>query len=388
MKILISGGGVAGLTLAYWLHRYGQTPVVVERAARTGVGGYGVDFFGTGYDIAERMGLTAQFQPRRIPADSVVFVDDAGRERARLDRTLVERIVRGPSLPMMHAALEQVLAEAVSDHVEIRHERSISALREHPGGVDVRFVDGAQETFDLLIGADGVHSLTRRLVFGPEPDFARYLGYHMASYPLADEFDLGPVRTHYTAAGRQVVVYRTDVPGQVIALFLFKAPHAGNIPRTERLGRLRTAFAGMGWITQRLLDRAPEDGSIFMDAMSQIVVPTWHRGRVALVGDACGCMTLVSAQGVSMAMAGAYLLAQALHEYGGDHRRAFERYQSRMRPEIVRRQRTARYAARTIVPSNRFAVSAQHSVMRLVMRPAFAPVLRRQFGAGSILAGG
>ncbi|MFD1938449.1 FAD-dependent monooxygenase [Nonomuraea mangrovi] len=388
MRILISGGGVAGLTLAYWLHHHGFTPVVVERSPQGRVGGYGIDFFGTGYDIAERMGLVQRLERGRIPADSVTFVDADGRVRARLKRTLVENVVRGPSLPVMHGTLEKALAGTISGLVEIRHEQTITEVRQAGDGVAVTFADGREEGFDLLIGADGVHSVTRRLVFGPERDYARHLGYHLACYPLPDDHDLGPTRIHYTRRGRQVVVYRTDRPGEMIALFLFKAQDEGGVPRAARLARLRDEFAGMGWITQRLLDGAPADEPVFMDTMTQIVMPGWHQGRVALVGDACGCMTLVSAQGVSMAMGGAFLLAEALGRHRGDHRAAFAAYERRMLPEVTRRQRNARAVARTLIPSTRLGTSTQHLVMRLLARKAFAPVLRRRFGAGSILAVG
>lgn len=386
MRVLVSGGGVSGLTLAYWLQVHGFTPVVVERAPAGTVGGYGIDFFGTGYDIAERMDLVSRLTSRRIPADSVSFVDDTGRERARLDRSLVEIIVRGPSLPVMHGALEQALAWAVRDRVEVRHEQRIHEVRQSQAGVDVTFVDGTNETFDLLVGADGVHSATRELVFGDEREFVRHLGYYLASYPVVDDIDLGPVRTHYTEAGRQVVYYRTDNPGEAIALFLFKAGDEGTIPRAQRASRLRSEFAGMGWHTPRLLDQLPADGNVFMDAMTQVVMPTWSRDRVALVGDAAGCLTLTSAQGVSMAMGGAFLLADALHELGGDHVRAFAQYQRLMVPEVRRRQRTGRAMARTLVPAGRVSTRMQHLVVRALARERFAPVLRRQLGAGSILA--
>ncbi|MEU7894030.1 FAD-dependent monooxygenase [Nonomuraea sp. NPDC049152] len=388
MRILISGGGVAGLTLAYWLHHRGFTPVVVERSPEGQVGGYGIDFFGTGYDIAERMGLVQRLEQGRIPADSVAFVNEAGRVRARLERRLVEEVVEGPSLPVMHGTLEQALAGTVNGNVEIRHQQTITEVRQSDDGVAVTFADGREEDFDLLIGADGVHSATRRLVFGPERDYARHLGYHLACFPLPDDHELGPTRFHYTSQGRQVVVYRTDRPGEMIALFLYKARDEGVIPRAARLARLRKEFAGMGWITPRLLDGAPADASIFMDSMTQIVMPGWHHGRVALVGDACGCMTLVSAQGVSMAMGGAYLLAKALHRHLGDHRAAFAEYERRMLPEVAHRQRNARAVARTLIPSTRLGTSTQNLVMRLLARKVFAPVLRRRFGAGSILAAG
>ncbi|KAB8196255.1 NAD(P)-binding protein [Nonomuraea phyllanthi] len=384
MKVLISGAGIAGLTLAYWLRRHGHEPVVVERAPHGRLGGYGVDFFGTGYDVAARMDILDRLTPYRLPVDTVAFVDASGRPGARMTEALLDRIIKGPHLPLMHTTLEGALLDAVGDDVEIRFGESIAAVRDTGTAVEIDFTGGGTQRFDLLVGADGIHSRTRELVFGPEPGFAHYLGCRLASYPVADRYDWGRVRAHYTEPGRQVVVYPTGEPGELVALFLFRSSHSGNVPRAERPELLRSRFGGMGWLTPSLLADAPDGESIFMDTMTQIVMPSWHRGRVALVGDACGCMTMVSAQGVSMAMAGAYLLAEAL-ESERDHERAFARYQERMHGEVTRRQRNALRFTRTLVPASRAGLVAQNLVSRVIMRETFAPVLRSQFGAGSIL---
>ncbi|MEV0143870.1 MULTISPECIES: FAD-dependent monooxygenase [unclassified Nonomuraea] len=385
MRVLICGGGVAGLTLAYWLRHAGIEPVVVERAPHGRLGGYGIDFFGTGHDIADRMGIIDRLTPHQLPVDSVDFVDASGRAGAQLTRALLNEIVQGPHLGLMHTTLEGALLDAVQENVEIRFGETITAVHDTGTAVEIDFAVGGTQRFDLLVGADGIHSRTRELVFGPEDRFVRHLDCHLASYPVPDRYGWGRVRAHYTEPGRQSVLYPTGEAGELIALFLFKAPQVASVPRAERLNLLRAAFRGMGWITPSLLADAPASESIFMDTMTQIVMPAWHRGRVALVGDACGCMTMMSAQGVSMAMAGAYLLAEALASEG-DHARAFARYQARMHREVTRRQRTALVLARSLVPGSRAGLTAQRLANRLIMRKAFAPVLRHQLGATSILS--
>ncbi|WP_308164232.1 FAD-dependent monooxygenase [Nonomuraea sediminis] len=385
MRILISGGGVAGLTLAYWLRRRGMEPVVVERSPHGRLGGYGIDFFGSGYDVATRMGIIDRLEARPLPVDSVDFLDAAGRPTARLTPALLDRIMRGPHIALMHTTLEEALLDAVRDDVEIRFGRSLSEVRQSESAVDVTFDDGGRESFDLLVGADGIHSRTRELVFGAEAAYARYLGVHLASYPIKDRYGWGRVRAHYTEPGRQAVVYPSGEPGQLVALLLFTTQDTRPAPRERRFEVLRDRFAGMGWITPSLLEEAPE--SFFMDVMAQIVMPAWHRGRVALAGDACGCMTMVSAQGVSMAMAGAYVLAEELSREGG-HERAFRGYQARMLPEVARRQRNALVFARSLVPETPAGVRTQRLLSKVIMRNAFAAVLRRQFGVDSVLPRG
>ncbi|GAA0950184.1 FAD-dependent monooxygenase [Nonomuraea longicatena] len=383
MRVLISGAGIAGLTLAYWLRHRGIEPVVVERAPNGRMGGYAVDFFGTGYDVVERMGILDRLRSHRLPIDRVEFVGAPGRPGTRMSEALLGRVYHGPYLPLMHSTLEATLLDAVAD-VEIRYADSIAEVDDTGADVEVGFASGGSERFDLLVGADGIHSLTRELVFGPESRFLRPVGCSLASYPVTDRYNWGRMRAHYTEPGRQVAVYPSDERGKLIALLVFRSPHNENVPRGLRTDLLRTRFGGMGWLTSALLAEAPAGESVFMDRMAQIVMPSWHRGRVALIGDACGSMTLVSAQGVSMAMAGAYILAEELASDAG-HERAFARYQARMYPEVRRRQNNALLYARLLVPATPAGVTAQSLVSRVLARQAFAPLLRRQFGSESIL---
>lgn len=379
MRVLISGGGVSGLTCAYWLDRAGHTPVVVERAPAGPLGGYGIDFSGTGYDVAGRMGILEQLSARQLRSDSIAYVGSSGRVDARVDRPLAEKVLGGPYLALMHTTLEEVLAVVLQDKVEMRHEQGIAQVQQTDGGVQVTFVDGTQEGFDALVGADGVHSRTRGLVFGPKARWARHLGLTMACYPVPDIAGLTDARVHFAEPGRQTVLYPTDTIGTSVALFLYRARPHDTVPRRERAARLRATYAGAGWHTAELLARAPEDGFL-MDALTQIVMPRWHRGRVVLIGDACGALTLASAQGASFAMAGGYLLAEALATHPHDHRAAFAAYEERMRPVVDNRQRRTRTFARSLVPATRVGHGVQRLATRLILRDACAPLLRRGFG--------
>jgi len=384
MRVLISGGGIAGLTLAYWLHQYGWVPVIIDQAEEIRRDGYAIDFFGTGYDVAERMDLITRLQPQQIPFDYVAFVNGAGEPVAKLDIALMRKVMDGKYMALMHWTLEDVLHEAVGDDVEMRFGCSLAAIQQGPQAVTASFTDGTTDTFDLLIGADGIHSNTRKLVFGPEEQFGRYLGYSFASYRLPDRYGISHAWKNYTEPGRQAGAYCSNNEGEIITLFLYTTADEGHISHEQRLPRLRRAFAGMGWITSQLLEDTPDPEAIFMDTVTQIQMPTWHQGRVALVGDACGCPTLLSGQGASLAMGGAYVLARALHE-GVDYQEAFRRYERFVRPYVKERQKNAHDFAKTFVPASRLGLAVQQVLLKLLLRDAFTGLLRRQFGAESLL---
>lgn len=379
LRVLISGGGVAGLTCAYWLEQAGHTPVVLERAAAGPLGGYGIDFSGTGYDVAGRMGILDQLRDQQLRSDSIVYVSPSGRVDARVDRNLAEKVLGGPYLALMHTTLEEALAKALRDNVELRHQQSIAQIRQTDTDMEVVFADGTAESFDVVVGADGVHSRTRELIFGPEACWARHLGFSMACYPVPDIAGLTNARIHYAEPGRQTVLYPTDTVGTSVALFLYRDRPHGRVPRSERAQRLRSRYTDAGWHTPELLAQAPEDGFL-MDALTQITLPHWHRGRVVLIGDACGALTLASAQGASFAMAGGYLLAEALAARPRNHVAAFAAYQAQMQPVVDKRQRHTRAFARTLVPGTRTGHGVQRLVTRLILRDAWAPLLRRGFG--------
>jgi 2-polyprenyl-6-methoxyphenol hydroxylase-like FAD-dependent oxidoreductase len=384
MRVLISGGGIAGLTLAYWLQQYNIPSVVIEQANEIRREGHGIDFVGTSYDVASRMGLIDRLAAQQIPFEAVVYVNKDGKSIARLDAALTRNIYEGKYMGLMHATLAEVLYEALEETVEVRFGRWIAALEAGPDAVEVTFNDGTTESFDLLIGADGVHSATRALVFGPEEQFSRSLGYTIAIYRLPDRYGIGRTYKLYTEPGRQVVAYGTNIEGELLIFFLYQTAKPEHVPREQRLSRLREVFAGMGWLTEQFLSDVSPSQKVFMDAVIQIQMPTWHRGRVALVGDACDCPTLFAGQGASLAMGGAYLLARALHECA-DYQQAFGRYEQQMYATVQAEQKSGRSFAKYFVPGSPLGLFLQQVMMKVVLRPAFRGLLRRQLKAQSIL---
>ncbi|MCB0227276.1 MAG: FAD-dependent monooxygenase, partial [Anaerolineae bacterium] len=250
-----------GMTTAYWLHQHGHEPVVIERAPDLRRDGYGLDFFGAGYDVAERMGIIDALAKRQIfrdKEDSIAFVDDDGRVKVELKVEAVRRqVLDGKYMGQIHYNLEEVLYDAIKDNVKIRFGTSIKAVDQSPAAVTVTYDNGDSETFDLLVGADGIHSNVRGLVFGPEKDYAYFMGYYYACYHIPDRHQLKKMWENYTEPGRQIGAYHTDREGQLAALLIWEAEDEGYIPPEQRADKLRTAYAGMGWITSQLLADIP-----------------------------------------------------------------------------------------------------------------------------------
>lgn len=384
MRILISGGGIAGLTLAYWLHQYHISSVVIERAKAIRHDGYAIDFFGTGYDVASRMGLVDQLRSRHIPFEALVYVNKDGKTIARLDMALIRKLTEGKYLGLMHETLEEVLYEALDQRVEVRFGRWIEHIEQGMDTVAVTFNDGVTETFDLLIGADGVHSKTRALVFGPEDQFSRYLGYTIACYPTPDHYGIGKTFQMYNEPGRMAAAYCTSQTDNLLLFFMYQSPKPEHVPREQRLSHLRKVFARMGWLTEQFLSDVDPEVSVFMDAVIQIQMPAWHQGRVALVGDACDCPTLLSGQGASLAMGGAYLLAKALHDTLS-YEEAFRHYEQQMSAYVLEQQKSGRSFAKSFLPGSSLGLFVQQAMMKVLFREAFGGLLRRQFFAPSIL---
>ncbi len=210
------------------------------------------------------------------------------------------------------------------------------------------------------------------------------MGLYVACYPLPDRYGIGDRRLHYTETDRQTIAYATEKADEIVALFLYRTPDEGDVPREQRLARLQQHFAGMGWLTSQFLADIQDPERIFMDKVVQVEMPSWSHGRVALLADACGCMTLASAQGASMALGAAYVLARSLHEQP-DFQLAFRRYEQTMRPPIEQRQQVARNMLKTLLPRNDIESALQLAMLNFALRDRFAGLLRRFMHAESLL---
>jgi len=387
-SVLISGGGIAGLTLGILLKEDGWNPLVIERDPVLRTEGYMMDFFGSGWDVAERMGLVQEIRAIHYPIEYLEYVNGEGHPRfppIPIDR--IRKALDGNYAYLRRPDLERILFDrAVSSGITIRFGSTIDSVVEHDAGVEVRFRDGSSETFRFLFGADGVHSRVRELVFGPESGFERFVGYYVAALHLPEKkYSRANSVRIYEEPGRVVWVYPRDEKS-IDAIYMFEHDQVGHLPHEARLPFVKEQFRGAGWIAEALLSEHPSEEPVYFDSATQIVMTTWHRGRIALLGDACGCLTLLAGQGSHMAMAGAFVIARELRRHGGNHTAAFQAYEQLMHPMIEQKQEEVVRTAKTFIPHS----SGQMIVRYLFLRIVFSNLFIRRFfgrlGAKSVLA--
>ncbi|MGP4097019.1 FAD-dependent oxidoreductase [Nonomuraea sp. KM90] len=360
MKALICGAGIAGLTLAWHLERAGWEVELVERAPAFRDGGYMIDFYGPGHEVAERMGLRSRLLRSRYPVNELSYVDRDGRQSSRLSLTTgMEGVIS-----LLRADLARAVAEDV--RAPTTYGTTVEAAEQDTAGVSVRLTDGTIRRVDLLVGADGARSRVRELAFGDVTP--RYLGHQVAAYILADAKLSRRVGTRYqmlTEPGLMAGAYalRDD---RLALLFLRREPDPA-LP-ADPAADLRRHFGGRGWILPEVLARCPGPPELYHDLVTQVEMERWHRGRIVLVGDACQAVSLFAGHGASMAMAGAWVLADELSA-GGDLPGALARYQGRMAPAIAEVQRFGRRFVRWMAPSNRWRIVARDLIFRLAALP-------------------
>lgn len=369
-RILISGAGIAGTCLAFWLRRHGFEPTLVEQAPALRTGGYVIDFWGTGFDVADRMGLAAAVLERGYKVRELRQVDRRGRRVGGVTVGTFDRLLQGRYTSLPRSELAACLYETLPPDVVTFFDDGIARLQDSEDAVHVDFERGASRTFDLVVGADGLHSQVRRLVFGSDARFERYLHMKVAAftaehYQPRDEL----VYLIHRQVGRQVARFsmRDD---RTLFLFVF-ADEDPSIPvdLEGRKSLVHRHFAACGWECPQILAALERESELYMDCVSQVHVDSWHRDRVALLGDSAFSVSLLGGQGCALAMTAAYVLAGELKLAGGDHELAFTRYEQRLRGLLTAKQTAALRFAAFFAPGSRWSLFLGNLVMKLADIP-------------------
>lgn len=373
MRVLIVGAGIAGTTVAYWLQQAGHVPTLLERAPALRQGGYLIDFWGSGFDIAERMGIVPRLLEAGYQFTEARDVADDGGTIASLDPRRFLAGAGGRYVSILRADLAAAIYDALDDSVETIFGDTLRSLTETEHCVHVDFEHAESREFDLVIGADGLHSRVRELVFGVEAGFERDLGIAVAAFdvvghPHRDEL----MALMHAEVGFQAI--RASLRDDV-TMFMLTFRHQGPIPYGDEAAArdlLRSHMAGAGWEMPIFLDELPQARSLYLDRASQIRMPQWTMGRVALIGDAAASPSLLAGQGSALAMASAYVLAAELAATPDDHPRAFAAYQRRLMPMMETKQDAARGLGLAFAPPTRMHLVLRRALMRLMGFPPVA----------------
>lgn len=363
-NVLISGAGIAGPALAHWLHRHGMRSTVVEKGPAPRTGGHAVDIRGVGVDVAERMGVLDAVRDAVTGTGRTTFVAADGRVRAVVPTTMDAG--RGRSLEIVRGDLVRILHAPTTAYTEYLYGDSVTRLEQTDRGVRVGFRDSGPREFDLVVGADGLHSTTRGLAFGPEDAYGRYLGALISIGTVPNHLGLDREARLYNAPGLAVGMIHSPRFDGAKGIVLVREPELDGIDRAPEEAQkefLRARLAGAGGEGDRIVRGLVASPDFYFDSVTRIRMDRWSRGRVTLLGDAGYCPSPMSGQGSTLALVGAYVLAQELSRHE-DPAPALAAYEARLRPFVRANQDVADAGLGFLAPRTRLGLAARDTVLR------------------------
>ena len=369
---LISGAGIAGPATAYWLNAAGWATTIVECAAEPRRGGYVIDFWGLGYDLAERMGLLGEIDRAGYHIRELRVLGDRGERLAGFGTSVFDELTGGRYVTIARSDLSRLLLEAAAPSTELIFGDEIAAIDQDREGATVRLAGGAERRFDLVVGADGLHSRVRRLVFGPQERFEKSLGYAVAAFEAEGYRPHDPdVYMMYCKPGLMLGRFALH---RDRSLFLFVFAFDGDLPGTldAQKALLASLYRDGGWETAAILRQMAAAEELYLDRVSQIRAPSWSSGRVVLTGDAAFCVSLLAGQGSALAIVAAYVLAGELACADGRIADGLAAYERLLRPYIAIKQSGAARFAGAFAPRTRLGLWFRNLVVNALAVPGLS----------------
>jgi 2-polyprenyl-6-methoxyphenol hydroxylase-like FAD-dependent oxidoreductase len=375
-KILVTGASIAGPALAYWLSRQGMDVTVVERAPAFRDGGQTIDVRGAGREVVRRMGLEELIRANTTHEQGIAFVDRDNQTKAFIGVDAFDGDGPIAELEILRGELAKLLIQHSEDRVTYRFGDSIESIEDDGEQVHVRFEQGGEQVYDLVIVAEGMGSTTRNQVFGDEVK-RRPLDLYTAYFTVPRQPSDGQVMRWHNLPGGRCVCLRPDNLGTTRAFLSFQQAPSGyeKLSQDEQKSLLKKLFADAGWETPRVLAALDDTTDLYLEAVGQVKMPHWSKGRIALLGDAAYCASPISGMGTSLGLCGAYVLAGELGRHA-DHHQAFAAYEALMRPFVAQAQSVPKFAPRLASPHSRLGIALGHAVLRM----ATAPGLKKLFG--------
>ena len=380
MKVAINGAGIAGTALAYWLSKLGHDVLLVERAPALRTGGFVLNL--CGYDALEKMGLLPGLLEQQHHSDALRMVDQSGRTRGGYPSSVLLKLANGRMATLARSDIAAAIYGSLDGRVETSFDDSITAIDDDGTRVRVAFEHAPPREFDLVIGADGLHSRVRQLAFGPDVGFEYPMGCHVASFEATGyPHRNGNTYVAHTAPGRYVARFPLRDDRTLFFVLLRDAHLKGRVPsnHAERKAALSDALADIGWESAAILSAVAQVDDIYFDSISQIRMDAWAKGKVALIGDAAACPSLIAGEGAGFALAQAYVLAGELHRHGSDTAAAIARYQTRLQAIVARKQKHAESLAASFVPRTALGVRVRDYATLLMRLPVFPKILMGRY---------
>lgn len=382
MRVAINGAGIAGTALAYWLIKMGHEVLLLERAAELRTGGYILNLWGIGYDAVEKMGLLPRLLELQYQTDELRMVDRQGQIRGGYPSRVLLHLAKGRIASLARADLAAAIHALLDGQVETIFGDSIAMIEDDGVHARIGLEHAPEREVDLVIGADGLHSRVRQIAFGPDTQFEYPMGCYVASFEVAGYRPRNDnLYVAHTAPGRYIARFPIRDDRTLFFMLLRDEYLPSTVPTgaPERKAAIANAFSDMGWETPAILSALQHVDGVYFDSISQIRMDAWTKGRVALVGDAATCPSLIAGEGAGFALAAAYVLAGEIHKHGADLNSALAQYQGRIKPYAARKQKYAESLVPSFVPRTALGVSVRDFATLLMRLPVFPRLLMGRY---------